>query len=256
MDCVQLTLRSRRPVNAAFRAVREAIAEEPHDRFAHLAGHVIYMWFGGGQNDLGLPPKPSSPAQVKAVIDALANYRIDPEAFTYQAEHPDEGMPERLDNVTFNTEAPGTTFYAMPMQGAVPGSVFFLRTGSEMGMAYSTTDNAHAIWQELLRVVRKHDQNAIDHLLITVGGPDRDGFVFPAESYLIDVALSMAEPLANLHHLSRISLHFWENGRIVELYPTPGSGPVVYPGQYSTSYFSASVATTQTQGSSFQWLPI
>lgn len=80
----------------------------------------------------------------------------------------DEGMPERLDNVAFDRSSPGTMFYAIPMRGAVPSSNFFLRTGFEIGMAYSTTVNARAIWQELLRVVRDHDQNTIDHLLIAI----------------------------------------------------------------------------------------
>lgn len=147
-------------------------------------------------------------------------------------------------------------FYAMPMQRAVPCSMFFLRTGFEIGMAYSTTDTTTTIWQELLRVVRDHDQNRIDHLLITVGGPDQDGFMFPAESYLIDTALNMPEPLTDLHHLSRVSLHFWPNGRIVELYPTLGSTPIIYPGQYSAAYYGATVTPAQPQGSSFQWLRV
>lgn len=251
VDCVQLTLNSRRSVNGTFQVIRKAILQEPRHRFAHLAGHVVYMWFVTEQNDPRKPPRPSNRAQIAAVIDALANYRMDPNAFMYQPEHPDEGMPERLDNVAFDRSSPGTMFYALPMQGAAPSSMLFLRTGFEIGMAYSTSDNADAIWQELLRVVRDHDQDTTDHLLITVGGPNKEGFIFPSESYLIDVALSAAEPLRELRHLSRVSLHFWENGRIVELYPTLASGPVIYPGKFSPPYFSATITSVQPQGSSF-----
>ncbi len=188
------------------------------------------------------------------MIEALVHYQIDPEAFTFEPDHPDEGLPKQFGNVAFDRSVPGTMFYAMPMQRAVPSSLFYLRTGFEIGMAYSTTDNAHAIWQELIRVVREHDHHMIDYLLITVGGPDRDGFTFPAESYLTEAALQMPEPLKDLRHLSRVSLHFWTTDLVVELHPRLAATPIIYPGQYSTAYFSAAVTPAQPQGSSFHYL--
>ncbi len=178
LDCVQLTLNSRRSVGGTFQVIRKAILRESRHRFEHLVGHVVYMWFVTEQNETRKPPKPSNRAQIESVIDALADYRIDPNAFMYQPEHPDEGPPQRLDNVAFDRSSPGTMFYALPMQGAVPSSMFFLRTGFEIGMAYSTSDDADAIWQELLRLVRTHDRNTTDHLSSLSAAQTRRGSSF------------------------------------------------------------------------------
>jgi hypothetical protein len=249
-------LTSRRSTNGAFQVIRNAILNEPRERFAHLGGHVVYMWFGGGQNDLSLPPSPRSTGDLKAVIDALADYQINPEAFAYRTDSVEDGPPENLSgaNVEFNQDLPGSTFYAMPMQGAAPATLFFMRTGFEIGMAFSTTEEVDKVWSELGRVVHEHDKSSIDHLLVTVGGPNKDGYAFPAEDYLARVAVETPQPLPPMRHLKRVVLHFWQSGQIVELLPEFHAHPPVYPGQYACAYHSATVTAREKQGTSFQYL--
>jgi hypothetical protein len=35
---------------------------------------------------------------------------------------------------------------------------------------------------EINRLVERHDRAAIDHLVLSLGGPDRDGLKYPSES--------------------------------------------------------------------------
>jgi len=203
-----------------------------------------------------MPPRPTNTADVKAIIDALASYEIDPEAFTFTPDSADGGLPPHLgpDTVKFNTSVQGTTFYAMPMQAAVPSTLFFHRTGFEIGIALSTTESPSSLWSELCRLVQHHDNPRTDHLLITAGGPGKSGFMFPSEHYLMNAALDAAAPLTGIQYLKSVTLHFWETGRIVELHPSIGDHGQLFPGQYAPAFFAATTTPQELPQSSFQWL--
>ena len=234
IDLAQLALQSRRAVNAAFSTIRDALLFEPRERFAHLAGLTLYMWFGGGVNDMGLPPRPSSRADIETILKAISNYRFDVEAFQKDTISGADSLPTRIDHQRFNVSVPGTTFYAMPMVNAVPATDFFSNMGFEIGMSYTTEASPEEIWNEIWRLARDHDNALTDILILTVGAPNRDGFVFPAEDYLVSAALENYVPnIPSLVHLNEVILHFWSSGQVAQVYPQLTAGPPAYPGRFA-----------------------
>jgi hypothetical protein len=73
---------------------------------------------------------------------------------------------------------------------------------------------------------------------------------------LTDAALAEPASLGRFEHLGEIVLHFWQDGRILRIYPDIAAGPIVYPGQYSAAYFSATVKPTEQPSTSFQYLVV
>jgi len=236
LDCIQLTIPSRRQINATFRVVREAVLRADRQRMSHLVGHVVYMWFH--EDDMRapvrMPPRGLHSTEVQLIIDALANYQIDPEAFTFDPrEHP-EGMPQQInaETLNFSEDLPGLTFYAMPMSRCVPETYFYYRMGFELGMAYSTLDRPDDIGSELIQKLISHDREQTQHVLVTIGGPDRYGFTFPAETYLAEQMLLKPPALPKLEHIKEVALHFWHSGQIVGLLPQYSASNALFPGGY------------------------
>lgn len=227
IDCTQFTVPSRRPANSLFGVVRSAILQEPRERFAHLAACAVYMWFGDETVGFLPAPGPKEKAKVEAIVSALADYQVDRERMLGPLGAP---LPDRLPDHGLDQTVPGTTFYALPMMGAVPATPFFMRTGFELGMVFSTTHDAASVEGEIGRLVEKHDKPGIDHLLITAGGPNRDGFVFPTEEYLISLFAGPSLALPTTQHLSEVTLHLWANGTIIELLPAYREIVTVHPG--------------------------
>lgn len=243
LDCVQLVLPSRRRINGAFRVVRDAVLRECRERLSHLIGHVIYMWFHEADRSTSprLPPRSLANEEIRKIVDALANYRIDPEAFTFDpSEHPD-GMPKQIDPamINFSDDLPGLTFYAMPMSQCVPNTTFFNQTGFELGMAYSTTDAISTIIDELVEKLISHDRPSTQHVLVTVGGPDRFGFTYPAEGYFAQNAFDTMPTLPNLVHIRQVILHFWNSGTVATLLPEFGISQPLFPGGYVPAAYHA-----------------
>lgn len=194
LDCTQFAIPSRRSANALFGRIRKAVLCRDRARFAHLRGCMVYMWFGTEAELTALPHSARDAAAIEEVAEALADYPVDVTTLRSAAELP-----------RFNLERSGTrsgcTFYAAPMVGPLPDTSFFASTGFELGIGYQTSHDSHSLWRELGRLIERHDQPSIDHLLVTVVGPDRNGFAFPSEGALTDFMLGQPEPLERPSHL-------------------------------------------------------
>ena len=59
------------------------------------------------------------------------------------------------------------------------------------------------------------------------------------------VPLDAATPLTGIRHLKSVTLHFWETGRIVVLYPLMGDHGELFPGQYAPAFFAASTTPAE-----------
>ncbi|KND27289.1 hypothetical protein IQ64_45385 [Streptomyces stelliscabiei] len=79
-------------------------------------------------------------------------------------------------------------------------------------MTFEVTQEA--TFEELSRVIGQHDQENIDHLLITVGGPDREGYIYPGEEFLCRFA---QEYRPSCTYLRRVTLHSFMTGEVTEL---------------------------------------
>ena len=234
VDATQLTASGRFAAQAEFERIRRAVLAEPRVDFAHLRGHMLYLWFRTG-TEFGLPHRGHQ--AVQQVVSALRTYVPD----TSWTEMPPvaEGMPDQLGVTDMQTTDSGCTFYAAELRAAVPGTTFFARTGFEMALAYQTEHAADAAWIELARLVKRHDKPEIQHLVVTVGGPNRRGLAYPSEGLLLDMALATGAPSLSPEHIQSVVLHSWSDGRVIEVHPGPGGAtPPLYPGGYSVSNLS------------------
>jgi len=111
------------------------------------------------------------------------------------------------------------TFAATPILGAAPHSTFYLRTGFELGFVFGSKHTAAVGWAELQRLVEKHDRPTVQELVVTVGGPDRMGYVYPAEEAVLDLMLTQFPAVTQPGNLRRVYLHGWGTGRILQVVP-------------------------------------
>lgn len=211
IDCTQLALQERRVAHALFRRLREAVVREPRDRFAHLVGLVVYVWFGVAPRTL--PFRSSDRAAVVGLVDALAAYR--PDRSRLVVEDVSQGLPDELPALDLQTTTAGATFHAVPLVGGMPGSPFFLGLGFELGFGYTTLHSPTSLRDELQRLISAHDTNKVDHLLISLGAPDRYGYAYPAEDLAASFFLEHWESLVRPRHIRRILLQFWSSGATV-----------------------------------------
>jgi hypothetical protein len=210
VDCAQLFVPGRRNAHGSFKTIRRAILQQPRHRFARLAGLIIYMWFTEGDR-LGLAYSAATrKAAISDAVDALAAYQPDRSLSWVEGDPPDPHPG--LAGVTVGD----CTFHGVPLDVAPP-TPFFTRMGFELGMAYGTTVDAAMGWDVLAGLVADHDQPGYDHLLVTIGGPDRDGLAYPGEELLGSEMLREPPRLAKPDHLSKVILHSWELGGITEV---------------------------------------
>jgi hypothetical protein len=211
VDCVQFAIEGRRLANAQFAAIKRTIAASEPERFSHLGGLLVYVWV---QTEAGLA-LPLRPRQQSGLLDALTAYRYQPGS----GETVGIGMPETAPPLDIAETGEGWRFYATPLLIAAPSSPFFYRMGFEMAFVFGSEHTPQSGWADLLRRVVDHDQPAISELVVTIGGPDRNGYIHPSEEAIFDLMLQDVRWSYEPKHLTAIYVHGWETGRIIQLHP-------------------------------------
>jgi hypothetical protein len=118
-ELTTLSVESRRVANDLFGRVRMRLALQQRHRLTHLAGHMIYMWFGMASQETGLPYRSNDQAAVDQLVDALVAYHPDPSQYTVDVSagppgHLPAGFKEAV-------SAPGDVgFFSTPFLNAVP----------------------------------------------------------------------------------------------------------------------------------------
>jgi hypothetical protein len=216
LEATALTVEGRRTVHNLFLELRRRLQISEPAAFSKLIGHVVYIWFERpGVVGLGLPHKRSDNTALDAIVEDLAKY--EPVVDLAPQAPPDVGETLELG---FSKASADATFSAVPMLQAVPSTVLFTIAGFEIGLAYTTIVTREKAQKELQRLVEKHDKAGVDLLLITAGGPDASGIVFPAEeafaSFLIDHEIGLdTKP----KHIKQVILHSWATGTATLLHP-------------------------------------
>ncbi len=216
IECTSFAIAQRRASNGLFEGVRGAILREDRSGFAHLHGTVVYMWFLGKDGRHPLPPRVGSVDEIGDVIASLKKYRVD---FSKLCVPFDQPPPQQAPPLPLERTSSGCAFYAVPMVNAVPSTRFFDMLGFELGLAF-TSRHGHADgWEEVGRLVAGHDKPGVDHMIITVGGPNGSGLGFPTEERLMEFLLDAPEPIQTPAHIRQVRVHFWSTGRVVEIVP-------------------------------------
>jgi hypothetical protein len=238
VDATQLTVADRIAAQAQFERVTAAVLAAPRRDFAHLRGHFLYLWFSQPEGD-GRPHRNSE--AVDGIVAALREYEPD----TSWTERDTSGLPEQMPETDLQSTSSGCNFYAVKLRNAVPASAFFAEMGFELVLAYQSTHRQDAAWLELRRLVDRHDKPEIDHLVVTVGGPKSNGLAYPSETLLFDAALALGVPSLRPEpkHLSKVVLHSWGDGRILDIYPEPVIWPPLYQGGYVAPHYSMTEST-------------
>jgi hypothetical protein len=217
VESTALTIEDRREVYGLFMQLRQRLQATEPAAFAKLAGHLVYVWFEDDeQTSLGKPHKRSDTEALDALVKALADY----EPKSDQLWIPSGQIPEKAPEPPLADTSAGAKFYAVPVVAAAPSSLLFTLAGFELGVAYTTFLTAEAIWQELQRLVDNHDQPGVDLLVITAGGPNANGNVFPVEEAIAQFGMTHAVGLRRApEHIKTVVLHSWATGSAMLLHP-------------------------------------
>jgi hypothetical protein len=216
LDCAALALQNRRTAYQLFRSLRHEIMQFANSvDFGSVGGCVLHITFGEGAS---LPPKRGDKQALKKIVQSIAEFPDQRQeiAKLTSAILAQGGMPKRLPLDILTGEAPDSlaSFSVNLVPDGSLAGTFYEATGFEcaLGMSFEVTHDS--TFAELSRVISQHDQESIDHLLITVGGPDREGYVYPGEEFLHRFARGH-HPTCT--HLRRITLHSFMTGEITDL---------------------------------------
>ena len=103
-ELTTFSIASRRLAHDLFMRVRGKVALQQRHRVSHLAGHIIYMWFGAAGQGSGLPYRRNDDAAADQLVEALVQYQPDPAHYTVEAQGgPPAQLPAGFDAV----DAPG-----------------------------------------------------------------------------------------------------------------------------------------------------
>lgn len=226
IECTRFTLQARLAAHGLFRELRQRVMLRPGEAFGRLIGQVVQVWFNDEDSLLSLPPRKSDVEAVEELVIALTEYQPDDQAMWTQSTT--EGLPQEAPQLPLHKTSAGASFYAVPMQGAVPDSPLYLWAGFELGLAYTTTHPISEEWTRLLAHIDRKDKDGSDWLLVSAGAPDRLGMTFPAEESVLREMLKYPPEFPSLSNLSWVVVHFWSTGEVFELWPNFGrlSGPI------------------------------
>jgi hypothetical protein len=228
VESTALTVEGRRGAHGLFMQLRRRIQEQEPVAFSKLAGHMVYVWFDEGSVPVGRPHKHSDETAINALMRALAEYEPKTDQLWRPGGTP---PPETAPDLPLSDTPAGASFYAVPITNAAPSTILFTIGGFELGLAYSTLITARGAWDEIQRLVDGHDKPGVDLLVITAGGPDVRGNLFPAEEALARFVASNPLGLSGPpDHIKRVVLHTWGTGEALLLYPDIEQ---LFPGPYA-----------------------
>jgi hypothetical protein len=205
VESTALTIQGRREAHGLFMKLRQRLQASEPAAFAKLVGHLVYVWFEDpGVPGIALPHKRSDESALEALAAALAEY----EPQTQQLWVPSGPLPQQAPDLPLAGTSAGAKFYAVPFMSAAPSSMLFSLAGFELGLALTTFLTAEEAWNEIERLVTEHDQPGVDLLLVTAGGPDANGNVFPVEEAVIDfIAAHPGRFSSRPDHINSVVMH-------------------------------------------------
>jgi len=219
IDLAALGLEERRKAYGLFRRFRERLfAATKEGRLAHLRGTLVNVWFlTEGQ----LPPKATDELILEGLLQELQAYRPDREGYAQAVDSiMRDGFPERLPTqlLPISTADQSAGCQIVPVEEGALSGPFSSATGFECQLKTSTYVRQSDIRAELNRLIAQHDKAPTQHLLLTLGGPDRNGLRYPSEAQLARLLLN-GQPLAvpAVAHLRRVTLHCWTTGEVFEI---------------------------------------
>lgn len=118
------------------------------------------------------------------------------------------------------TKFEGGTIASAPLT-ADPGTLFSGIMGFELALSNSSYLRHSDAWQAFARLVREHDAQGVDDLIVSVEAPTADGFAYPSDAVLAQALIDHAPTHAlSAHHVAAVYLHVWSTSGVFRF--TPG----------------------------------
>jgi hypothetical protein len=227
LDLVALARSDRRNSYRLFEHLQSRLQAGVGNRdFTGVAGCILSVWFGPHLDDL--PPKRTDDEIVDELLDLIAASRVDHQGHAKMMESvAQHGFPEHYPPImatgkTAGEKAGFVANIALPPEraGELPGGLGFqlqLHAPMPVTKAMAMT--------ELSRIVEQHDQPHIEHLVVTAGGPDRNGIRYPTEELIAALLFEEEPPAVKAAHLKRVTVHLWSRRETIDVavYPPPAA---------------------------------
>ena len=214
VDCTAFALPQRRHALSLFGKLKGRLAALNPAAFAHLGGFMLYVWFED-EPSAGLPFRRGDDEAADELLAALFEYRPDPEQLVVGG----NAIPDQLPPMGKVQTPSGATFYAVPMQEAMPDTVFAAMFGFELGLGLTTEHSPVDSWGEIRRLIESHDKRGVDWLLVSAGAPGANGMCFGSEEAVLRQMLDSPEQIDMPEHIKRVTVHLWSAGEAYELLP-------------------------------------
>lgn len=166
-----------------------------------------------------LPPKRTDARTVDSLVQLLRGAEIDADRIGAQNEqNAREGLPKRLDleDTGIFTSLEGHAVQVIPNGSTNSLGKFVGATGFSCDLNMASVVTQGDVRSEFLRAVHKHDAPHVDELLLTVGGPDRDGYTYPSEEMFGALLASEMDLSIEAQHIRRVTVHTWGSGSIID----------------------------------------
>jgi hypothetical protein len=189
----------------------------------NLTGTHIRVWFDFGS---GLPPKRTDKEIATRLIETLRTVRLNRSRLAqFYMDSAIHGLPPQFPDwyPIYHLPDKEAGFEVCLVQPGAPMSPERHRCGFDCTLHMSMFIDTQFVHNEIRRLVDKHDKNVVQWLLLSLGGPDLQGWSYPAEEVMFNLVARSPAPVS-VANLRRITLHRWWTGESVEIPVTHSAG--------------------------------
>lgn len=220
IDCAALVLQSRCQAEALFNRLVQRLAERGNSAWTNLEScNSLIKFLSPSQ----LPPAKNNTSLDAEIEAALTSIVVDHDRWAqFSATVAAEGFPSQWPSDVGPSSLWHEYFYlvANPIPGWQPRDQLAATFGFHLNLSFPVT--LHEVESEVNQMVSQHDNSETQQLLLSVGGPDLNGYRYPAENILGVILRERSIQQVEAHHLERGTAHVWESGDIIDI-------PVVKP---------------------------
>jgi hypothetical protein len=168
-------------------------------------GFMLFLSFGEAEGPAsGLPPKANDFRRVPEVVE-----------FLREVQPPLEFLPLGLqpstryrDDIRYNSnKTVGVTWHLA--ERLDPASPVCQALVFELGLMHNREIRQDDAIKEFCRLVKDHDKEDLDYLIVTVGAPTKDGWLYPSDHACASLLHSADDPLGGYEptHIENIAIH-------------------------------------------------
>jgi hypothetical protein len=168
-------------------------------------GHQVFVFFATDQEIAGgAPPRPRDKRGFEAVVELLATTK--PQLFLGRPGQAPSQLPESA--IQYNHDRTVGASW-MKTDGPQQPSALWRALGFDLGLGYTREVTRDDVRQELRRLIDQHDATPIDLLLVTIGTPTKNGWVYPSGGAVGTLLARDPDPLGGYapQHIRCIAVH-------------------------------------------------